>query len=449
MENLKGKSISGITFTEKSFETGNAVIWSGIYEETHNKVSIKVIPKNVKNPNLLAAKVNQEISILKRASYPLISTYITSFEDKTNYYICQENLPTRTLSQHIKENIHLSEIDARHFFCELFVIIEYLHNKLKVIIRNISPDNILLDANNNIRFFDFSESDLYEDENEIFQEICGKTEYSPPEMLKEQGYNKESDYWNLGIILYEMVTGHLPFNGKDQNQTAEEIKYSNLQFPSDMTLSNEIVDLLNQMLKKNPLARISTEGIKHHPWFSLTEYFVIIKLGKEKSNLAKYVLATFLDDGYLEQPLNEQIERGVFGFERKVYQSLKASLKEKYINDIFAGTFASQPTRRKRASLVLSRTSNLTKTADEFHIQRENPFAEAQYSTLRPNSARSTKFNDAQAQHSPPLKKSASRSSLKPTTPVQIAARRTSVVPHFNRHSMIKESPIFTNWQHA
>ncbi|KAH0793526.1 CAMK family protein kinase [Histomonas meleagridis] len=414
-----------------------------------------------KKAHLQLNSVKQEISVLQESTHPLISTFITSFEDEQNYYICQEHLPTKTLTQHIQEKGTLAETDARHFFCELFVIIEYLHKNRKIFLRSLSTDSIVIDANDNIRIFDFSDSIKIEKDSEIYHDVCGQIEYSPPEMLKDLGYSKEIDLWYLAVILYKMVTGSPPFTGKTNTEISEHIKYKEARFPPN--LSNSLVDLLNQMLQKSPLSRPSIDNIKKHSWFSLTEYFLISRLSKEKLSWSSDILTAYIGGGYQEKPLRDQIERNEYGFERIIYQSIKSSQKEKFIKDTLTGAIpvsTNSNVIKRRASLITKSPTNLN--AREAFPKRvvarpKEPTEKEPFPSFANNNNNNNNVNKAQnitfthSESEQPLAafpkfaetalthvKSSGRFNMKPRTTVQIGARRTSISPLSPKQTLIK-----------
>ena len=133
--------------------------------------------------------------------------------------------------------------------------------------RDLKPENIMLieeDGNINIRMIDFGLSKIYKNQDKIHT-ACGSPSYAAPEILEGKSYDGlKADIWSLGIVLFAMTCGHLPFDDKEEQRLFSKIVYSHFHLPS--YLSTPLTDLLKQMLQKNPEERINIEEIKRHPW---------------------------------------------------------------------------------------------------------------------------------------------------------------------------------------
>ncbi|KRW99442.1 Protein kinase-like domain [Pseudocohnilembus persalinus] len=151
----------------------------------------------------------------------------------------------------------------------------------------LKPENVLIDIHGYIRLADFGLSYLEFDEISLAKSICGTPEYMAPEIIKKQGYNQQVDYWSLGGILFEMITGIPPFDYRliyRQDQKFEKIYDRILQsdLPMPRLLSTFGKDLLNKLMQKVPSKRLGYNGIqeiKDHPWFSAVDWDL---LGKKK-----------------------------------------------------------------------------------------------------------------------------------------------------------------------
>ena len=133
-----------------------------------------------------------------------------------------------------------------------------------IIHRDIKPENILLDAEGAVKVADFGWSNFF---NESSQRMtyCGTPEYLAPEMITQSGHDKSLDIWNLGVLLFELLTGNPPFVGKDQKELFDNIQNFRVQWPRGF--SRVAKDLISKLLKTNPAQRLPLDEICDHPWF--------------------------------------------------------------------------------------------------------------------------------------------------------------------------------------
>jgi len=133
-----------------------------------------------------------------------------------------------------------------------------------IIHRDIKPENILLDADGAVKLADFGWSNFFNEERRRLT-YCGTPEYLAPEMINQSGHDKSLDIWNLGVLLFELLTGNPPFEGKNQTELFENIINYRVKWPKGF--SNVAKDLISKLLKTNPAQRIKLEEITEHPFF--------------------------------------------------------------------------------------------------------------------------------------------------------------------------------------
>jgi serine/threonine protein kinase len=133
-----------------------------------------------------------------------------------------------------------------------------------IIHRDIKPENILLDGNNSVRLGDFGWSNFFNEERRRLT-YCGTPEYLAPEMIKQSGHDKSLDIWNLGVLMFELLTGSPPFEGASQNELFDNILNFRIKWPKGF--SGVARDLVSKLLKTNPAERITLSEVLVHPWF--------------------------------------------------------------------------------------------------------------------------------------------------------------------------------------
>jgi serine/threonine protein kinase len=186
-----------------------------------------------------------------------------------NIYLIMELMTGGTLAD-AKLTHRIPEPLAKSYFVGLVSAVKYLHS-LKIIHRDIKPENILVSPAAKVaKFCDFSSAERLEPSGNYLISSAGTPAFIPPELCKEYdtpplGY--PIDIWSLGVTLYCIIYGIYPFTGRTLTEMYDNIINKPLCFRPDLVpISQELKDLLNQMLNKNPLQRITAEQIQQHPW---------------------------------------------------------------------------------------------------------------------------------------------------------------------------------------
>lgn len=136
---------------------------------------------------------------------------------------------------------------------QIILALEHLHNN-DIVYRDLKPENVLIDLQGYIRITDFGLSKMSVQNDNDAISMCGTPEYLAPEILLKQGYGKTVDWWCLGCIIIEMLTGNPPFNEQNRFDLFEKIKFSNVKIP--IGISSELQDLIQRLFEKNPKNRI-------------------------------------------------------------------------------------------------------------------------------------------------------------------------------------------------
>jgi len=213
----------------------------------------------------------REIEIMYKLNHPNICKLYSHFEDNNYCYFLLQYIPKGSAYDIIpkngkkQKNVKLVVSVMK----DLISAIYYLHNMNPPIIhRDIKPENILLDENSKAYLTDFGWSN-YIRNNRTRSTICGTPLYLPPEMVTETGHNEKADIWCIGVLLFELMTGKVPFEGNDYTSVKYNIMKLNISWPSD--IDPDVKDLISKILKKNPNDRLPIEKILSHSFF--TKYF--------------------------------------------------------------------------------------------------------------------------------------------------------------------------------
>ena len=251
-------------------------------------------------------KFQNEINIMSKCDHPNIVKLIEIYEDKRHYELIMEELEGGTLTEKLMEKMEdegetFSEKDAAIIFKQIISAINYCHVK-GIVHRDLKMENVLFlekKGNLDIKIIDFGLSqysdyqlvnlmDILSDENSktvtMFESV-GTPHYTSPEVI-EGKYNQKCDIWSAGVILYAMLSGTFPFNGKTDKAIYKSILKRKFEYPDKIwkTISNEAKDLINHMLCDEG-KRYSAEKVLKHPW--LTKLSPSLKHTISQSNIVE------------------------------------------------------------------------------------------------------------------------------------------------------------------
>lgn len=231
-------------------------------ESSGRLVAIKSIRKDKIKDEQDLMHIRREIEIMSSLSHPHIIAIHEVFENNSKIVIIMEYASRGDLYDYVSEQQPLSEHDARHFFRQIVSAVHYCHQN-RVVHRDLKLENILLDANGNIKIADFGLSNLYH-QGKFLQTFCGSPLYASPEIVNGKPYTgPEVDSWSLGVLLYILVHGTMPFDGQDHKTLVKQISdgaYREPPKPSDAC------GLIRWLLMVNPTRRATLEDVASHWW---------------------------------------------------------------------------------------------------------------------------------------------------------------------------------------
>lgn len=211
-----------------------------------------------------------ERSVLGYARHPFIVGLNMAFQTADKLFFVLDYCGGGELFFHLGKVGRFPEERARFYAAQIVLALEYVH-KLGVIYRDLKPENVLLDQYGNVRLTDFGLSkEGVSDHSTGANSFCGTPEYIAPEVLLRQGHGRAVDWWSLGALLYEMITGLPPFYSRNRETMFEKIMKAELTFPP--TVSETAKDLLSHLLVRNPQHRLGSgeadaQELKAHPFF--------------------------------------------------------------------------------------------------------------------------------------------------------------------------------------
>lgn len=214
-----------------------------------------------------------ERKILADVGHAFIVKLHYAFQTPGKLYLILDFLRGGDLFTRLSKEVMFTEEDVKFYLAELALALNHLHS-LGIIYRDLKPENILLDENGHIALTDFGLSKQPLDGSKTYS-FCGTVEYMAPEIVNRKGHDFAADWWSFGVLMYEMLTGNLPFHGQSRQETMNQILRSKLGMPEN--LSPEAQALLRALFKRNPQNRLGAgpngiNDIKSHCFFSTIDW---------------------------------------------------------------------------------------------------------------------------------------------------------------------------------
>ncbi|KRF79795.1 uncharacterized protein Dvir_GJ20472, isoform E [Drosophila virilis] len=282
---------------------------------TGKEVAIKIIDKTQLNPGSLQ-KLFREVRIMKMLDHPNIVKLFQVIETEKTLYLIMEYASGGEVFDYLVLHGRMKEKEARVKFRQIVSAVQYCHQK-RIIHRDLKAENLLLDSELNIKIADFGFSNEFTPGSKL-DTFCGSPPYAAPELFQGKKYDgPEVDVWSLGVILYTLVSGSLPFDGSTLRELRERVLRGKYRIPFYM--STDCENLLRKFLVLNPAKRASLETIMGDKWMNM---------GFEDDELKPYIEP--------KQDLADpkRIEALVaMGYNR---QEIEASLAQVRYDDVFA-----------------------------------------------------------------------------------------------------------------
>jgi serine/threonine protein kinase len=239
-------------------------VYKAVKKNTGEVVAIKALSKKyLQSKKQLKYAIN-EVRVMKRLDHPNIVQLKCCFQTKRFLYLVLELCPNGDLGMHLHHSKKFDEDRARFYIAQTMQAVEYLHNR-DIVYRDLKPDNILLDSKGNAKLTDFG---LVRDQLTctygVSASFCGSPFYMPPEMIQDQISSKAGDIYSLGVVLYEMVTGKLPFISDNKQSLFKRIINKELTYPSHV--SKTARSFINAAMRKDPSERPCIQTMQGHPF---------------------------------------------------------------------------------------------------------------------------------------------------------------------------------------
>ncbi|KAI8837512.1 kinase-like domain-containing protein [Chytriomyces cf. hyalinus JEL632] len=251
-------------------------------KKTNQHYAIKVLKKDFVIEHDEAETTRSEKRVFLTANleqFPFLVNLHSCFQTETRLYFVMEFVSGGDLMWHIQQG-RFTEQRAKFYACEVLLALEYLHMN-NITYRDLKLDNILLTLDGHIKIADYGLCKENMSFGATTATLCGTPEFMAPEILKEEPYTRAVDWWALGVLIYEMVLGQLPFPGEGDVQVFDAILHGDVSFPAGM--NKDAIDLIRKLLAKDPVNRLGygvndAADIKVHTYFKDVNWDAVMRL---------------------------------------------------------------------------------------------------------------------------------------------------------------------------
>ncbi|NWW99075.1 SIK3 kinase, partial [Caloenas nicobarica] len=307
---------------ERTIGKGNfAVVKLATHLVTRAKVAIKIIDKTQLDEENLK-KIFREVQIMKMLCHPHIIRLYQVMETERMIYLVTEYASGGEIFDHLVAHGRMAEKEARRKFKQIVAAVNFCHCR-NIVHRDLKAENLLLDANLNIKIADFGFSNIFTP-GQLLKTWCGSPPYAAPELFEGKEYDgPKVDIWSLGVVLYVLVCGALPFDGSTLQNLRARVLSGKFRIPFFM--STECEHLIRHMLVLDPSKRLSMEQICKHKW---------MKLGEADAEFDRLIAeCQHLKSERQMEPLNEDVLLAMadMGLDKeRTIQSLRADAYDHY-----------------------------------------------------------------------------------------------------------------------
>ncbi|PRP89629.1 hypothetical protein PROFUN_00893 [Planoprotostelium fungivorum] len=248
-------------------------------KDSNRLYAMKVMSKEYIVSTGVVAHILSEKNVLRRLNNPFVVSLKYSFQTEDKLYMIMDYVCGGELFFHLCESKRFTEDRAKFYAAEILLALEYVHG-LKIVYRDLKPENLLLDMNGHVCLTDFGMCKEDLGVGNTTHTFCGSPEYLAPEILLGKGYDFAVDWWAYGTLVYEMLCGMPPFYSENNREMNQRIVFEKLTFPP--YFSPEARTLISGLLERDPVKRMGAnkdgvKGLKSHPFFKNIDWDKLVK----------------------------------------------------------------------------------------------------------------------------------------------------------------------------
>ena len=314
------------------------------FKTTDQLYAMKILNKDQLKITHQEEHTKTERDLMVKTSSPFLVSIKFAFQDNKYLYIVSDFMQGGDLFYHMHEGKNFTEEKAKFYLIEIIFGLECLH-KNNMIYRDLKPENILMDSEGHIKLTDFGLSKILKENEDKAFTICGTPQYLAPEVLKNKdiGYDKSVDWWSLGCLFYEMLTGYLPYYIPRDNNIDLSVFEEEVKFPPN--INPLAVSFIKELLNLDPEKRLGSgengiNNIKNHSYFKEINWDKYYKKEIKPPfipQLDDEVDLRYFDKMFTEEPVNSN--RSTIHSRKREYSTYKGftfmtnSVKKELEND--------------------------------------------------------------------------------------------------------------------
>eukprot|EP00727_Mastigamoeba_balamuthi_P007367 m51a1_g3250 putative protein kinase 2 (416) ;mRNA; f:150136-152186 len=237
--------------------------------------AMKVLNKQAIISRNQVTHTKSEKNILQMIEHPFIVGLHYAFQTPGKLYMILDYVNGGELFYHLKKEGRFPEPRVKFYAAEITLALAHLH-ELDIVYRDLKPENILIDLNGHVVITDFGLSKQIVEASGTHT-FCGTPEYLAPEVLRGQGHGTPVDWWSLGTLVFEMLTGLPPFYSSNTNVMYQKILTGDLRIPPEVSISPEGRSIIAALLERDPAARLGGADVKRHPWFAGVDWQAMLE----------------------------------------------------------------------------------------------------------------------------------------------------------------------------
>ncbi|PRP87212.1 MAP/microtubule affinity-regulating kinase 3-like [Planoprotostelium fungivorum] len=371
-----------------------------IHTKTGEKVAIKCVEKqgNAEGDST-AQMIERELSIMKLLRHPNIITLYQVMETEDYIYIIMEYASNGEIMEYINTHGPLSEAQTKKFFFQLADAVHYMHSQ-NACHRDLKAANLLLDDNLNLKIIDFGFSHTYEQGGK-FNTFCGSPSHVSPQLVQRQEYDgPAADVWSMGVVLYNIVCGTLPFEADSIIELFKKIVSADYTIPE--TVSPECRELIEKMLLVDPRERWTDEQILQCEYLKgMKREEEVIQVTKGEELNEDVMLYLELDVGFDYNAVKASVQDKKYDYNSTAYYLMAQRKKKTAEEETRKAASAISPCKPRRTPSLSQLRINLNSPSSSPRLSPSSDSPRRPFATMR-HQMRSTSPTFDLAALSPP-----------------------------------------------